>query len=195
MASEDVRAFWSYVMRAPKGGKHHAGFALYSHKTKRWVTFDLWPRDGARLPRPAFKEPKHREGRLAGVGVYASVGSRRAGKYDAWVYLGAIEPGTHELKIAGERTQLLVPKATRPELVRTLRWLVDRLKADDWPVNGVELWHLGICRGCYRSRCDPAPAPPYPECSDCREKRTGRPPIDDIDDALPANVHRFPHRE
>jgi hypothetical protein len=205
MASEDIRAFWSYVMRAPKGGKHHAGFALHSLKTNRWATFHLFPRDKARSPRPGLSDPTDREGRLAGVGVYATVGSHLGRKGDSWLYLGAIEPGTHELKIAGERTQLLVPKATRPELTKTLQWLVDRLKADQWPVNNIELWHLGICRGCYDPHrcCDAAPAPPYPECIACREKRdeeAARPiptvtPADDIDDELPANVHRFPHRE
>lgn len=192
MASQAVSEFWAYVMRPPKGS--HAGFAIHSAKTGRWVTFNLWARRQARLPRPGLKDAGDREGRLAGVGVFACVGSRLFDGKAAWVYLGAIEPGTHELSIAGERSQLLVPQATRPELVRTLHWLVERLKADQWPVNGVELWHLGLCRGCYQRRNDAGLAPPYPECIACRERRLDnepRGPSGDIDDELPSNVTRL----
>jgi hypothetical protein len=192
----EVDEFWHYIMRAPKG-RHHGAFALYSAKTGRFVTFNLWPRKEARPARPGLKDPSDREGRLAGVGVFASLGNRLAGQNSSWVYLGAIERGTHELKIAGERSLCLVPRPTRGELVRTLQWLVARLKDENWPPNGVEVWHLGICRECYQRCCDADRAPPYPECIACREKRleqeprTRAPIRDDIDDELPANVHRF----
>lgn len=191
-----VDEFWHYLMRVPKG-RHHGGFALYSAKTGRWATFNLWPRKDARRARPGLKDASDREGRLAGVGVFAALGSRLFDQKAGWVYLGAIEPGTHELKIAGERSQCLVPRSTRGELTQTLQWLVARLKDENWPPHGVDVWHLGICGGCYQRCCDAGRAPPYPECVPCREKRLDEAPkgragySDDIDDELPANVTRF----
>jgi hypothetical protein len=187
----EIDDFWRYIMKAPKGDK--AKFALRSVKSGRWARFDIYPRGEPRAPRPAMKAPKDREGRFAGAGVFGCLNNKRLFDHGAWLYLGAIELGTHELKVAGER-MLVRQHETRAELTRTLEWLIARLKAGEWPLSRAELWHLGLCQGCYKQCSDPAKAPPYPECEACREKREEassnvvrlrRPARDWIDDDIP----------
>lgn len=171
MAIEPIEEFWRY---ATSGSPSR--FSLVSLATHARVTFQVY------AVRPG------RDGKLAGHGV------RGQAQGTGWVYLGAIDPETRQLKLASERLEGL------PQ-VRALVWLLGKLAAEEWPIRNAELWHAGNCWRCHRHIGRRAPLPPYPVCSyDCAPEPVQAPPTpaqpvtqpEEIDDELPVNVHRFP---
>jgi hypothetical protein len=191
MADERIEEFWRYATSG-----RPTSFSLVNRAKQTRVWFRVWAPRKAKKAKANAARLSDREARLEGHTVSGK------SKGTPWLYLGAIVPETRQLRVTPWNPE----RASLPQ-TKALQWLLARLAAGEWPVRGVELWHGGNCCRCYRVVTNHRGLlPPYPVCNyDCSPVLpvVQAPPqptptvtrAEDIDDELPANVHRFPHRD
>ena len=188
MTDQRIETFWRY---ATSGGPSR--FSIVSRATKERILFRVWaPRKAKKAKRNAAR-PSDREPRLEGHTVSGKA------KGTPWLYLGAIDPETRQLRLTPWNPE----RASLPQ-TRALQWLLARLAAGEWPLRSAELWHGGNCCRCQRVVVNQRGLlPPYPVCRyDCSPvlaklepvappARPAVTPASEIDDELPENVTRF----